>query len=402
MSGPVLSPTEITQLIKEKTRAESASATYAASVSALNARAAELAIVDGAFKKFFDYYNIDIIGKYDLELKAINGLTRTLPILEADIVACASLAGNRIQPALPATDVIRISNFDGNPTTTDSFNESQFITDQAPIETTLVSGYGGSAPSASILTNTSLTSSSTTLQLKNLSTTFSLSPGSTYVVTNGGNLCVFKILTFVMQVSPVPPPYIADLTIELIVPPAGTISTGQILQVFNGFSNGERTTKIASNPQYQPLMNYLVSALQLKINQRITALNSELSAISTNQDPDGTSELSAANTNVNSSKTFLTNYLITTDISNTGLAGTSAERSARSGQIVTRISQIVNSYTGRTKNYYNERYNFANSRANTSRGSLRIQKNAEQVSASSSGFAVTLASQAAAIGDLLP
>lgn len=402
MPGPVLTPQEIAQLTKEKAKAESAAATFSAAVAGQQARAAELAVADGAFKKFFDYYNNDIIGKYDLELKAINGITRTAPIIEADIIACASLAGGRIQPALPATDVIRISNFDGTPTTTDPLNELQFIPDQALIETAVVSGYGGSTPAATILTKTVLTAGSTTLQLEDLTTTFSLSPNSVYVVADGGDLCVFKILTFVMQVSPVPPPYVADLTIEMIVPPSGSIAIGQSLDVFNGFSNGERTTKTASNPQYQPLMNYFVTTLQAKINQRITSLNSQLSAISTNQDPDGIAQLATATTNVNGSKTFLTNYLISTDISDTGLTGLSSERATRSGQASTRVSQINNAYTGQTKNYYDERYNVANNRANTSRGSLRIQKNSEQVAAASAGFAATLTAQAASIDDILP
>lgn len=402
MSGPILTPDEIAQMQKEQAKATAAAATFQAQVAAQQARAAELAKVDSGFKKFFNYYNDDIIGKYDSERRAIDGKYVDNPITESDVVSCANLAGGRLQPSLPATDIIRIPQFDGGPLLTDSGNELQYITDQATTETILVSGYGGTSPSSTILTNTAITPTSTTLQLKDLTTTFTLSPNSVYVISSGGDLAVVKILTFTMQSSPVPPPYIADCTIELIVPPTGTIAIGQQLSVFNGFNNTERTNKTASNSQFQPLMNYLVLQLQSKVNQRISKLNDQLSAISSNLDPDGTSELTTATSNVNSSKSFLTNYLISTDISNTGLSSLSTERSSRTTQANTRILQINNSYTGRTKNYYNERYNSANNRANTSRGSLRLQKAAEQGASTSQGYAQTLSDQASAIGSILP
>ena len=402
MPAPTLTPQEIEQLTKEKAKAESAATTYANAVTALNARAAELLVADNAFKKFFDYYNDNIIGKYDLERRWLNGYTLTSPVLEADIVACASLAGGRIQPALPATDVVRISQFDGTPFTTNPDHENQHIIDQAPIENAVANGYGGVAPAITIETTTAITPTSTTLTLEDPATTFSLAPNEVYVVANGGDLAVFKVLTFVMQVSPTPPPYVANLTIELIVPPTGTIAAGQTLDVFTGFTNGERTTKTASDPDYQPLMNYFVTSLQAKINQRITTLNNQLPAIAANEDEEPGTELTTATTNVNTSKTFLTNYLITTDISNTGLSSLSTERGVRSAQITARVAQIINAYTGRTKNYYNERYNAANNRANTSRGSLRVQKQAAQTASTSQGFADTLTAQAGAIGDILP
>ncbi len=400
--GPVLTPQEIAQLTKEKAKAESAAATFTNQIAAQQARAAELAVADGGFKKFFDYYDQDIIGKYDLEIKAINGLTRTNPVTEADIIATASIAGNRIQPSLPATDVVRIPEFDGTPTTTDPLNELQFIADQAPPENDIKNGYGGTSPGPTVLTKTAITSGSTTLQLEDLTTTFSIAPNSVFIVTDGPNLAVVKILTFAIQGSPVPPPYVADTTIQLIVPPSGTVALGQELLVFNGFNNTERTNKVASNPSLQPLMDYFIDLIEAKINLRIGALNSELAALNANQEPEPGTEISTAITNVNASKTFLTNYLLTTDVSDTGLASLASERGSRTTQANTRVSQITNAYTGRSKNYYNERYNAANNRANTSRGSLRLQKAAEQNATQSGSFASSLGDQADAIGSILP
>jgi len=403
MPLPTLSPAEIAQLTKEKAKAEAAAATFTNAIAAQQARAAELAVVDGAFKKFFDYYDANIIGKYDLEQRWINGRVLTSPVTEADIISCANLAGGRLQPALPATDVVRIAQFDGTPSTTDPDNELQHITDQAPKETVLVSGYGGVAPAITVVTDSTLSASSTTLTLTDPAATFNLVVGNSYVVKHTGTIAVFKVLSFVMQVTPAPPPYIANLTIQMIVPPTGTIPVGKTIDVFTGFNNTERTNKTATvEPLYQPLMNYLILDLQTQINKRITVLNNQLPAIAANEDPDGVITLGMATANVNASKTFLTNYLITTDISNTGLASLASERGTRTTQANTRVSQINAAYTGQTKNYYNERYNAANNRANTSRGSLRVQKNAEQVAGSSAGFAATLGDQAGAIGDILP
>lgn len=403
MAGPTLSPTEIAQLTKEKSKAEEAAITFTNAVAAQQARAAELAITDGAFKKFFDYYNDSIIGKYDLEQRWINGRIVTSPIVEADITACASLSGGRIQPALPATDVIRIPQFDGTPSTTDANNELQHIADQIPKETVLVSGYPATAPAISVVTDSILTSASTTLKLTDPAATFSLTPGNVYIVKDVSTIAVFKVLTFVMQTTPTPPPHVANLTIQMIVPPTGSIATGKTISVFSGFTNTERTNKTATvEPLYQPLMNYLVADLQTQINKRITVLNNQLPAIETNLDPDALANLASAHYNVTGSKLFLTDYLVTTDISDVGFIMLSNERTSRTTLANTRVAQINAAYTGQTKNYYNERYNAANNRANTSRGSLRLQKNSEQAAATTSGFAATLTAQAGSIGDILP
>ncbi len=404
MAGPVLTPDEIAQMQKEAAKAQAAAATFTAQIAAQQARAVELAKVDSAFKKFFDYYNNDIIAHYDSEKKAINGQFITSPITEADIQASGSLSGGRIQPSLPATDVIRIPEFDGGglSVTPDANNELQFITDQATQENVLVNGYGGTAPSLTTVTATAVTAASTTLQLTNPAATYSITPGTVLIVSSISDFAVVRIDTFVMQVTPVPPPYIANCGITVLVPPTGSIPSGQPLKAFTGFTNSERTSKTTTDPQLQGLMDYLVLQLQNKINGRISTLNAQLAAIALNQDPDGVAALTQATTDVNASKTFLTNYLVSTNISNSGLGTLSTERGSRTTQANARVAAITAAYTGQSKNYYNERYNSANNRGNTSRGSLRLQKAAEQAGAASAGFAATLTDQANAIGIILP
>ncbi len=399
---PTLTAEEIAQLKKEKTRAESAAATFTAQIAAQQARAAELLVADNAFKKFFSYYNDDIIGKYDAERKALDGQYIASPLVEADITSCANLEGGRIQPAMPTTDVVRIAQFDGGPLVSTTTNENKHISDQASVETTLVSGYGGSSPSATVVTATSITPSSTTMQLTDPGSTYSLAPNDVYIITGGGFLAVVKILTFTMQTSPTPPPYVADCTIQLIVAPLGTISAGEILTAFTGFTNTERTNKVTTLPAMQPLMDYLIAQLQGYINNRKSRLDEQITAINANLDPDAVTQLATTKTNANTSKTFLTTYLLTTVISNTGLTSLSTERATRSSQITARITQIIANYTGQTENYYNRRYSVANDRASTSRGTLRLQKAAAGNSTTSQAYADSLTAQASAINNLLP
>lgn len=401
MAGPVLTPDEIAQMQKEATKAQAAAQTFTAQIAAQTARAAELAKVDSAFAKFFSYYNTDIIGHYDAEKKAINGIYITNPITEADIQNVGSLGGGRLQPSLPTTDIIRVVEFDGGGTSTDVGNELQYILDQATQENVLVNGYGGTAPAMTVQTTTSISSSSTTLSLSDTSM-YSITPGTVLIVSSLSDFAVVQIDTFVMQVSPAPPPYIANCNITILVPPSGTIPAGQSLTAFTGFNNTERTNKTASNPQLQGLMNYLIAQLQAKINSRISVLNTQLTEISANQDPDATAALAQATTDVNTSKTFLTNYLVSTNISNSGLGTLSTERGTRTTQANSRVSAINAAYTGQSKNYYNERYSAANNRGNTSRGSLRLQKAAEQNASTSAGYAATLTDQANAINGVLP
>jgi hypothetical protein len=380
MSAPVLSPAEIAQLQADKARQENFRDAMQAAIPAKTARAAELAVSDGAFKKFFDYYNDDIIAKYDSERKALNGEYIAAPITEADVVGPASINGAvRTTPVTPVTDIIRVPQFDGGPLIVDSVYEQLHITEQAQVEDTLANGYasGGGFNPATAVTASSLSPSSTTLDVEDPTNALTISVNDVFVVKSFGDLAIVKV-TGVTDNMGGDPPYEFTYDIELLVPPSGTISAGADLDEFTGFTNGERTSKIASDSDFQPLMDYLIDQLELKISDRILRLNEQLAAQAANQDPDGVATLATATTNVNNSKTFLTNYLVTTIISDTGLTSLSTERGTRGSEITARLAEIVAAYTGQTENYFDRRYQVANDRANTARGTLRLQKATEQ------------------------
>lgn len=375
MAAPTLTQQEIDQLEAEKAKLEDQVTTLNNAVAAKEARAIELSVADGAFKKFFDYYNDDIIGQYDDEYRALNGRFIVSPITEADVVGPATLnATVRTTPSLPQTDIIRVTQFDGGGTSTDLVNESEHISDQASLEDALVNGYpssGGFNP-ATAETASSLDSLSTTLDVIDNLNPLTIQIGDVIVVTSGGDFSVVEV-TSVTDNSTLPPPYEFTYGIDILIPPSGTIPSGASLSEFTGFDNTERTNKTANNPSLQPLMDSLIASLEDLVNSRILRLNEQITALNNNLDPDAVTEIADTLVDINDSKTFLQNYLITTDISDTGLSSLANERATRSSQITTRVTQINNNYTNQTENYYDRRYQIANDRGNTSRGTLRLQ-----------------------------
>lgn len=381
MAGPTLTPEEIAQLQAERAKQVNIRDAMLAAVPQKAARTAELAVADGSFKKFFDYYNDDIIGPYDAERKALDGNYIASPVVEADITNPASLIASRTTPSLPDTDIIRIAEFDGGPLVVDADNESQHISDQADAEDALVNGFAGTSPTvtATSLTNSAFGPTDTTLDVEDATGPMSFAVGDVFVIHDGGTNAAILKVTNVTDNAGGDPPYDLTLEVEVLVAPAGTIAIGSdIIDSFTGFNNTERTNKVASLSELQPVMDALISNLEGLINNRILRLDDQLTALAAQQDPDATAEIATAQTDVNTSKTFINNYLLTTDISDTGISSLSTERGTRSSQVSTRIAQIINNYTGQTENYYDKRYQFANDRGNTSRGTLRIQKNSEQ------------------------
>ena len=358
--------------------------------------------VDQAFKDLFDWYNDKIIGKYDAEKKALNGVFVTSPVIEADIIGVGSNPpSGRLVPTPPVQDIVRIPEFDGGNTSVHSVYEQLHITNQADVEDKLVNGYGPGSYPMTLTTTTALTPSSTTLELEDTAVAITIVPNEVFIVADGGDIAVVKVVS-ITDTSMTPPPYTAELVIELLVPPSGTIASGATLDSFTGFTNVERTNKVASDPDYQPLMDYYIAQLESHINARKARLAEQLLALGTNEDPDGISDIAIATTNINNSDLFLTNYLLTTDISDTGLASLSSERSTRSGQITTRLAQINAAYTGQTENYYDARYSVANNRGNTSRGTLRAKSNAQGVKSNSLAMAAGLGASISALNGILP
>lgn len=404
MPAPILTPAEIAALTRQQAAEQSFADTLAAAIPQKLAKAAEYAVTDGAFKKFFDYYNDSIIGKYDAEKRGLNGVYIPLPITEADVVGPASIDPSvRTTPSLPATDIIRIAQFDGGGTSTDVNNEQQQIANQLVVETALVSGYTptGGFTAATAKTNSILSSGSTTLKILDPTNALTIAIGSKFVVSSGSVVAVVQVTSVTDNLGG-NPPYDFTYGITFIMAPVGSIPSNSSIASFSGFTNGERTSKTATDPTLQPLLNLLVVQLQTCWFNRIARLNDQLAALGANQDPDGVAQITTATTNANASKTFLNSIFAAADISNAGLAILATDRSTRGTQITTRLGQIAANYTGQTENYYNRRYSIANDRANTARGTLRLQIATSQSVTTMTDYAASSQDAANAINALLP
>ena len=381
MAKPTLTAAEITLLTAEALKKETTVAAYTDIIANKTARSADLAALDTSFKKFFDWYNDDIIGKYDDERKAITGDFIASPIIEDDIVKCSELdATHRTTPTLPATDIIRIDEFDDTAYTASTLvNETQHIADQAVLEGYIASGTGGTTATvnATTLTNSALTSASTTLDVIDANSSFTISIGDDLVIHDGGTDAAVVRVTGVTDNMGSNPPYDFTLNITVLVAPVGTIATTGIIESpFTGFTNSERTSpETATDSNYQPVLDAMLTQLTTILNARIARLAEQTTAIGANDDPDAVSELATAQSNINTSDSFIDSHLGLSSIANNAaLSSLATERGVRGGQLTTRESQIIANYTGQTEDYYEQRYQRANDRASTVRGTLRTKK----------------------------
>lgn len=381
MAKPIPSPSQIAAIESELLNLETQRDAMILAASLQTPIIAQKLLIDSAFEDLFDWYNDDVIGKYDAERKSINGSFVISPIVEADIIAVsANPPAGRLVPYPPVTDIVRIAEFDGGAYSGSTpLNELQHIADQAEVEDILQNGVPGGAPvlPPTVVTDTVVTASSTTVTITD-TVMYSVSIGDVLVIADSGDAAVVQITS----VTPVgsPPPYEFNLGITVIIPPVGTLAIGaSVYGGFTGFTDGERAAKTASNPDLQGVMDGLIDSLEADINARKARIAEQLLVLAANDDPDGVADIATASSNASASDAFLTSYLVLTDISDAGLASLSAERISRTSYLNTRVSQIIAAYTGQTENYYDQRYIIANSRGNTYRGTLRAYANAQEV-----------------------
>jgi hypothetical protein len=402
MAKPVASPSQVAAIESTVQDQQTQQAAFTETAGLQDAVIAKATEVDNAFKDLFNWYNDAIIGKYDAEKKSINGVYVVSPVVEADILnVAANPPSGRLVPTPPTADIVRITEFDGGGTAVAADYEQKHITDQAAVENVLQNGYPAATFNPTTETDSALTGASTTLDITDSAAAVGLAPNDIVVVEDMATIAVIKILTITPAVG-TPPPYDYTTTIQVLVPPTGSIAAGATFANFTGFTNAERTAKVTTDPLYQDFMDYLISSLQAEINKRLLRLPEQITALNANEDPDGTANNNTAKTNAQNNQTFLNNYLLTTDISNTGLSSLSSDRSSRSSFLTTRLSQITSAYTGQTENYYNMRYDTANNRGNTQRGTLRAKSNAQSVKNDMLGLASSLSGSISALNGILP
>lgn len=346
--------------------------------------------IDDFMRATFEYYSDNIIRKYEIEKRKLNGYDIASPIIEQDLLdfaskdtECRLWNGTNLEPK-------RIAEFDGGPLVLlDQEGELVLFGKQDTYLSELISGVPGQVLLSSTLTTTDLTSSSTSLSVLSTDPLMVVNPNDVILITSGSDAAIVKVdsvagggscagetppgsgtTKLICETNGgtwTPGPYTLGITI--ILPPIGTILAGAAAgaYIFSGFNNSERTTKIASQGWAQPIMTTLVSLLTTEVNSRKTSLQTELSSVQTNQDP-GLNPLivgivNGAITRVNS--------LLGIDISDTGIANFNNDKDLRIPEISARVSEIPTAITA--GDFYNMRYSFSTSRAQLANGSLSMK-----------------------------
>jgi len=409
MAKPVPSADQMAAIQSTAAQAQAKKTNLAAAADAQDAVIAKAQAVDDAFKNLFNWYNDSIIAKYDAERKALNGVYIETPIVEADLTGVgANPPTGRLVPTAPAKDIVRISQFDGTPTTTTTANETQHIADQGLMESYLAIGGTGRSPvhtSGTTKTDSALTPASTSLLIHDSAQYNIFTPGDIFMVDDGATVAALVRVETVVDLTAFPgiAPYDYQLGITVLGPASfTTIPGGTDLEVnWVGFTNTERTNKVASVPRYQGIMDALIASLSAAATGRVSRLTEQLAALVGQDDPDGTAQTATATTNATTSKTFLQSYLSTTLVTDVALASLATERGVRSPQVATRITQINGAYTGQTDNYYDKRYEVANNRGHLQRGTMREVTNAQNAKDVVAGIAAGMGDGIDALNSML-
>lgn len=372
MAKPIPSPEQIdliNALIAQKQGEITAATNYIAS---LDVDIANKTSIDEAFKDLWNWYNDSIINPYVDERRAINGLFLVDPLTNDDIEDVIFDPTNaRLFPDPGNFDIKRISQFDGTPTDTDSEYELSYLQDQSIIEDYLVNGFGGTIPGGTltnIVTTTAITPASTQVTLDDTTDgDLALAIGDRFILDDTISQVAIEVTGFVEN------PGGSDMwDVDFIFLVSGSVGIGSTIDIdFVGFDNTDRTNKTSID--YQPILDGLISNLETVLNNRITKLDEQITARGNNDDPDGSFGL----TDLNTSKAFIQNYLLTTDISDIGLTSLSTERISRTSDANTRVATINAAFTGQTENYYDRRYEIGNDRAQIRRGMLTEIRNLE-------------------------
>lgn len=403
MALPTPSPSELAALTALKAVADAGVSAGPGKVAAIQSAIDAQQEVENFQKATFDALNDDIIRRYEVERKWLDGQDIAAPILEADLQSFANDGSGRLENGGDFAP-LRIPEFDGGPLATlETEFENSFFTPQDTALDLLQNG----SPSPLLLEvganiQASINDLSTSLVV--LDNTTPITPGSSLVVSGGGFTAIIQVDSVVTGGFCTPtatPDTEAQCTIEAgvwtvteqvnftyLFKPGGTIpALSDIGQVtFSGFNNTERTNHIANDVALQPIMDGLLNDLKNIFNDRITALNNQLAELGANQDDN----LDAgATTKVNTSKLAIQGFLgitpiATIDISDTGITAINDEKAVRQPEITQRIIDIAAAIAfgeSGTTSYYDVRFNTSEGRCRLNNGSIVLLNDLEEAKA---------------------
>ena len=401
MGLPVPSPSEIASLIALKAVADAGVVAGPIKEAAVQDALNKQQDVEDFQKETFDSLNDEIIRRYEVERRWLDGQDIVAPIVEVDITNFASRNtserlwnGGNFAP-------LRISEFDGTPL---SVLESEPEQDQFAPQDVIIDRLQNGIAGQIILDGTAIiqgafTSISTQIIIENNTATINindklfLSGGGFAAVVNvdaisSGGFCTGEPGGAPFSTNQADCEGAANggpgtwttadtIDITILVGPGGTIPSLSTIgqKQWSGFNNTERTNKVASDSDFQDLMDVLLVDLETIFNLRKVALQNQINELQNN---DNDNLPASAETNAQTSITAIDSFLgvtppSTINISNTGITAIDNEKATRSAQITQRFLDIVSEIgfgVDNTDSYYNLRFKTSEGRCRLNNGSI--------------------------------
>lgn len=338
---------------------------------------------DAVYKKQWDFNN-SIIYSYEKEIRRLNGTFIASPILEQDLIDHA-LEKGRLYQGVVSQDPKVIPEFNGGGLSPilDILHELDMITKLNAIINLLKNGTGGVNPSTTL--DQAYVAGSSSFVAKG-----NLTPNTWYLL---GNDTLVKVGSVSSEETGTCS--LSQYTTESSClshmgtwTSTGFAYTAQIIErfsyidgldvnvndnasvsVFTGYTNAERTSKVASTTTQRMFNAIYNGGLKKYVNLLSSAVNEEVSILSENQDPNLNQ---TDKTNTSNLKSNLDTYKITYPIQNgtPGIDQLSTLLSDRNSFIPGRVTRATQAKYA----YYPARVNFSKLRSNVQEGTLsRVQ-----------------------------
>lgn len=422
MALPTPSPTQLAALEALKAVANAGATGAVDKVNAIQSALDKQQDVEDFQKQTFDALNDEIIRRYEVERRWIDGQDIVAPIIENDVQQFAADSSGRLDNGGDYAP-LRIPEFDGGPLSLlEPRFELQIFIEQDEVLDYLQNGIAGQVlldVGANI--ETGIDENSTSVNI--LDDTTTINNDDVLFVSGGGFAGLLKVTNATAGGScagEAPPGSGIDETTCLanggtwtpangidfvwLIPPTGLIpALSEIGQKqFLGFNNTERTNKVATDTDFQPLLDGFLSDLHALFDERKVALNNQLTEIQANQDDNIDPN---AETNVTTSISAIDGFLgvtppSTIDISDTGITAINDERNTRQPQATSRPGQIASAIMA--GDFYNLRFGTSEGRCRLNNGSIVLLNDLESAKIGAQEGGIEAANLASRYDALIP
>lgn len=330
-------------------------------ITALNKQVSDYTNGKNLFQGRYDYWDL-FITRYELERRNLDGQYVGAPLTAADFTQFLAQAGRLFNPALPTPArlaPVRIPEFDGGGLVYDlASDENDARTKETNAANLLKNGFSSPSFPTGFTTDTTLTPSSTTLDIENSSS--AVIPTGVRIAVSGSGTAAICLVT---GVTPQPHVLITDpwiYTLNITVETGGftpIATNAAVLNSLPGFTNAERTAKVASIPSRQGILNGMISSYSAAVTTWKNLLQNQRNAIvsmTTEDAPDTAyvaNQLAALNQ--------LIAYFPAVLVSDAALNANQTLNTSRGSAITARIPWIAARLSAAQTKAYDQRYTYA-------------------------------------------